>query len=344
MAAPTIVPISPRTGREIKSPRKGQKVLYALRGPRGGVKPLTTTLQAFSRSDVDGFNRVLSSSDGKNFVLYEQLGRAIQKDARGRPLYRTKDGKPLLDAKGRKVALREVKLTARKRPAKQRPVVFAIGRTVKKKVHDYAFRKRSKREQVDAKLARIIPLKTSKEKDVYSDEIHLSGDTIFDTIKNLRPSVDGKDMKKAGIASLWVEGVVRVREPSGALAAALTFSVQVKSLWNFAQVIAKEVRFKLADVGYRFTSLSDLKSLQSSMDAAGKQSDIMRLGFTRKKVETLTPMRPETKKGQPRKGAPARTVSISLKITGVAGKKRTDKKKKTVKQSKKPRKGAKRSK
>ncbi len=218
MTAPAIVAVSPKTGKEIKRPRAGQLVHYAVKSPRGALKKLSSMDQKFAKADLTGFNGILARTDGKHFVLYEQLSSEVLKVS-GKVQYRTKDGMPELDARGRKIPLKRVKLTYKQRPAKQRPVVFEIGRTAKKVVTDYAFRKQTKREQVDAKLARILPLKASKEKPVFSKESHLQGDTIFETLKNVRPGIDGKTLKKRELTGLWVEGVIRIRDPKGALAA-----------------------------------------------------------------------------------------------------------------------------
>lgn len=319
--APGLVALSARTGRPLLRPRKGAQVHYAIVGARGALRRLTKSPQAFLKSDFESIDKVVKASGGKEFVLYEQLTARNLRDADGNTLYRTRDGKPVLDARGRRIPLKEAKLTGKPRTGRQRPVIYKVGRRVETRVQDFAYRALSPRQKVDLKLAKLVPLETRPK--AYTEEIHLRGATIFDTVKNVKPFVSSKDIRKKGLSGLMVEGVVRVRSPQGELLEAVAFSTRVNALWNFSQLVSKEIRHALARVGYRFTSLATLDALQRDADdRPGKEIDLFRMGpVGRGKVRELTPIRPEGKRGQVLKKAPM-DVSVSLRITGIEGRKK----------------------
>lgn len=322
--ASRLVAVSPRTGKVVKRPRGGAVVHYALAGKRGGLRMLTKAPQAFLKSDFESINKVLLASP-KDFVLFEQLTARNLKDAEGRTMYRTRDGEPVLDARGRRIPLKEVKITGKARTGKQRPVIYKVGRRVETRVQDFAYRSLSPRQRVDLRLAKLIPLETRPK--AYSEEIHVKGATIFDTVKNVKPALSGKDFKKKNLAGVMVEGVVRVRSPRGEQLAAVPFSTRVNALWNFSQLVSKEIRHALARVGYRFTSLAQLNSLQEKANArVGKEIDLFRMGpVGRGKVRELTPIRPEGARGQALKKK-GMDVSVSLRITGIEGRKKRSRK------------------
>lgn len=297
-----IVPLNPKTKKVVR-PKTGALVVYGIKTAQGKIKVLPMPAQDYLKKDLDGLNKALSKSKNDTIVLYEHLTTKVEKG-----LYKKR-----LDKKGRRVPLRKVKLSFKKSTGKQRPVLFSVGRKVKRIQQDFLFRKRTIREEVDLKLARIIPM---AEKNVYTKEINIEGATIFSTIKNIKPGISTADFKKNKINSIWVEGVVRIRNPDGSLSHAMRFSKAISQLWQFSKEIAKEVRHKLADVGYRFTSLAELESIEQEMEDEGIEAQVLRIGVLRKHAKTLIPIRPEDSKGRVMKGKPAYSVSLSLKLTG----------------------------
>lgn len=317
---PRVVALSLRTGKPVQRPKAGALVHYAYVGPRGGIRRITRFPQTFTKTDLKTMDRIIGKSEGGQFVLYEALTRRNKRDKHGKVLYRERDGKPVLDARGRRIPLKETKITAVSKAARSRPVVFKVGRRVQQAIQDHAFRALTPREKVDLKLARIVKL--TKPDGAFTKEMHVTGRTIFDTIKNLRPDVSKSELVRRGLSGLMVQGVVRVRNPKGGLVAALPFSVVVNALWNFPQLIAKEVRHSLAQVGYRFTSLAELTRLQDKADAENKSVDLFRMGpVGRSSVKTLKPIRPEGAGGRILKSGKGMDVSLSLRLTGIPGRK-----------------------
>lgn len=316
---PTAVALSPKTGKPIKRPRPGALVHYAYVGPRGGIKRLTKYAQSYSQNDLKSIQRLAAKTEGGTFALYEQLTTRNKRDKNGKVLHRMRDGKLVLDSRGRPIPLKETKLTAIPRAGKQRPVMFRLGRRVQHVVQDHAFRALTPREKVDLKLARMVKL--TKADGVFTKEMHVTGKTIFDTVKNLRPDVTAPELKKRGLVGLMVEGRVRIKSTKGETLAAIPFSVRVNALWNFPQLIAKEIRHALGQIGYRFTSLAELYKLQEKADRVpGKEVDLFRMGpVGRAKVDRLKPLRPETKQGTIKKGGKGPEVSVSLRLTGIKG-------------------------
>lgn len=320
-----IVPISPKTGKELRRPHRGQEVYYAVKSPRGTLKKIPQEYsQKFYSSDLKGLNSIIKRTGPENLVVYEQ--RAAEsipgKYRRG-----------VKDKKGRALPQKKTKITFRQSDKEQRPVILSTAKKVKRVVQDGAFRKVTKREAVDAKLAKIIKVSTAKSA-VFTKEIFLSGPTIFGTLKNVKSNVSTKDLKRAGANTLWVEGVVRVYHPKQGLLHATRFSHNIQQLRNFSQEISKEVRFKLSDVGFRFTSLAALRDFQDDLDERETGVDLFHMGYTRKPVEALKPVHPEDEDGNTvtRKGG--YKVSVSLRLTGYKDPTKGKRKKKGGKKTK----------
>jgi len=291
-----VVPLSAKTGKEIKKPKTGQDVHYGLKGPKGGIKKIAATYsQKFADTDLKGLNKLVKKSGGKNFVVYEELTKEAVRE-KGKIKYKKSGGKLVYD-KGKPVPVRKTKITAPATKKKQRPVLMEKGKRVREL--DLGFRKRSKREQVDAQLLTMLPIPMEGDPFV-SREMHLTGETIRDTIKNLHVPVSIDDMQRSGLSGLWVEGDIRVEGVAGLFGEVIPFSVRVEVLANFTKEVSAGLRRALANVGYRFTSLVDLQAATERVgdeeNADGKKiADLINYvgGNKRRPYSNLLPIIPE---------------------------------------------------
>ncbi len=208
------------------------------------------------------------------------------------------------------------------------------------------FTKKTKTES--AKGVILLPVGRNK----ISSDIVLAGDTIKDTVKNLRPDIGTRDMVKRGIHRLGVYGAVTLSRPGnpnrkgtdehaereawlnriwGASATIqVSFSRTIDRLANFADALAVTIREALSNQGLRFTSLMNLQSIY---DTAVEQDDAMRTAGKRfrpvagkilqrpatshnRTAEELLPLRPENEFGSPHyKNKSKYNAGVKLNLT-----------------------------
>jgi hypothetical protein len=265
-----VVPLNAKTGKEIKKPKTGQEVYYGLKGPKGGLKKIAAAYsQKFAKADLKGLNSIVKKSGAKNFVVYEELTKEAVRE-KGEIKYKKVRGQLVYD-KGKPIPIKRTKITAAAAKRKQRPVLMEKGKRVRE--IDLGFRKRTKREQVDADLLTMLP-PTQEGGPTVSREIRLTGDTIRDTIKNIHVPISIADMRQQGLSGLDVEGTVRVEGVVGLHGENITFYVRVEILANFAKEVSSAIRRALADVGYRFTSLVSLQEAEERVGAEENEDGV----------------------------------------------------------------------
>lgn len=290
--AQTIVPLNPATGKEIKKPKTGQNVIFGIKDKRGKITKIESRFhQSFSKEDQNGLQKIIDRTGKKGFVIYEQLTAKNYEDPKTGLIYKVE------------------KITFGKKGVGQRPILYANGKRVREL--DLGFRKRSKREMVDDLLLHVI-----KPDGKFVRDIHLEGDTIKDTIKNLAVKLTMAQIKNAELEGLYYEIVLRVRgeEPIIVYGKTETYA-------NMTTDIARSIRFTLANRGLRFTSLLNLQELASDAEAAGNfemANKILKVGKDRIPVESLNPIFPENEFGYDEKARQGTgMVSMDIKISGI---------------------------
>lgn len=308
-APSTVVPLNPKTLKEMRAPT-GKQVFYGIKSKNGKIKPLSLkSPQKFAKKDLSGLNRILKEAKSPNdFVYYEELTREALRDKAGKIQYRKKDGRFLRDKNGKKIPLRKTKVTYAQAKKKQAPILRARGRDIR--ALDLGFQKRKSHERPTAEHL-VYP---ATQKKPWSQEIVLLGETLKDALRSVHIPMTLKTFNRQAPDGLRVQGRLKVTETGEPLIA--IFHLVVETLANFGREVARTIRFKLADQGYRFTSLVKLEELaEENPESAAK---IMKVGKDRKSVYKLEPIfsenefghpeRPQTAKGQPK-------VSIVLSIT-----------------------------
>jgi hypothetical protein len=270
-----IVPISPRTGKEIKSPRKKQNILYAIKGPRGGIKLLRKEPQKFYKTDLQGLNNAVSKTKGGNFVVYEQRTRTPLRD---------KKGKPILTKSGKKKY--QTKLSYAQPRRKQLPLLYSGNK--KLRGLDVTYKKgnykkaRYMREMTVAKVNQKAPV-----------QLVLKGNTIKQALESLQLAVSLKQFNniyKSGFG-LYYSIMIVIKGPGvnlkipvnssyrneafdymnsshtlpGDKKRSPALSNEIKILANLHSEMSYSIRRALRDAGegYRFTSLATLKQIEN---------------------------------------------------------------------------------
>ena len=233
-------------------------MFYGIIGPRGGLTRIQSEFtQKFSKKDVAGIQREFSKAKGGLFVLYEERTRqTVTKD--GKPVYKKKDGKYLKTADGKRVPMKRTKLTVGKVGVGQREVLYKRGKRIRA---SQGFVARTKRELVDGYAVQVLEPQYKGEMK-FKHKMFLTGATILDTVRRLKLPFTPAQMKRnkwIGISTeieiAVMQGNVRLFDP------ALTAFAYTDVLSDFALDLGKAIRFKLADHGYRFTSLVTLYEL-----------------------------------------------------------------------------------
>ncbi len=308
-ASYTVVPLNPKTLKEMRAP-VGKQVFYGFKDKKGRVRPLSTKhAQKFAKKDLAGLQQILKQAKTPtNLIYYEELSREAMRDKKGAIQYRKKDGRFLRDKNGKKIPLRKTKITYAQTKKKQAPILRAGGRNLR--ALDLGYQKRKVHERPTAEHL-VYP---ATKKKPWSQEIVLLGETLKDALRNVQIPMTLKTFHKEAPDGLRVQGRLKVSDTGEPLIA--IFHTVVETLANFGREVARTIRFKLADQGYRFTSLVKLYELAEENPESAKK--ILKVGKDRKPVEQLTPIFSENEFGHPErsqtaKGAPK--VSIVLSIT-----------------------------
>lgn len=279
---PEIVPVSVRTGKPIKRPRKGQKVKYAVRGPRGGLKILRDEPQEFYKTDLKGLNKIIKHADKNNFIAYEQKLRFPERDKKGKIKYRT-------DAKGKKHKIYKTKITFAKPRGKTKPLLFKSGK--KLRALDLAFKKGNyKNRLMERGLTLVKP-------NIQIVEQVLTGRTIKEALSNIQVDINMKEIRKKGfglfynihvqiktpsgeIKNVPVSGKFLDREFQGAKRIPLKGQTEifgrseVKIMANLHSAMAKSIRYSLKNSGgYAFTALATLERFEKTKKEEIKELD-----------------------------------------------------------------------
>lgn len=296
MSKYTIVPTDPKTGKLIRSPKTYQPVRYALQGPRGGLKKIQDApVQQFTKKDFIGINKTIAQSG--SYVIYEQLTPRHMRDASGNKVQKV-DGKGNLVFRttkaGRKVPeyYQEKKITFFRKDFEQRPVLYKGAK--RQREMDIGFKKLSPRQQADQQAAVFVKPDTGTRL-TYT----LTGESVRDALSNLVLDIDKREIygptgKKT--AGLYYNIVTYITDPegktiripaSGALATLQAFKdvfpdmmtksypgeqglpafrKEVRTLANINREMAWAVSNSITKVGYRFTSLKNLKGYAAQMN------------------------------------------------------------------------------
>lgn len=286
-----LVPVHPTTGKEIKAPKSRQPVRFGMKSPTGKVTMIETEEpQPFSKEDLARLRKELKGADPERFVLYEEYTHMIKRDSKGRKLYRrrfdsrTQEEYIVKDEEGRPIPLKRVKLTGGKLGKEQRPVLFERGKFVR--ALDIGHRIHTRREMVDNRLLTVF--KADAE---WSDEYFLEGETIRETLKNMTTNISLKDWKLQEIERINFQIVVKIRgyDPIAVFGSTaveeevfnlgqvrdktIRFGDKSFVLANFANDVARAIRYRFADHGLRFTSLVNLYEISKKLTEA-RQHDL----------------------------------------------------------------------
>lgn len=246
--------------------------------------------QPFSKEDLVRLRKELKGADPERFVLYEEYTHMIKRDSKGRKLYRrrfdsrTQEEYIVKDEEGRPIPLKRVKLTGGKLGKEQRPVLFEKGKFVR--ALDIGHRVHTRREMVDNRLLTVF--KADAE---WSDEYFLEGETIRETLKNMTTNISLKDWKLQEIERINFQIVVKIRgyDPIAVFGSTaveeevfnlgqvrdktIRFGDKSFVLANFANDVARAIRYRFADHGLRFTSLVNLYEISKKLTEA-RQHDL----------------------------------------------------------------------
>ena len=200
------------------------------------------------------------------------------------------------------------KITFAQAKKKQAPILRSLGRNIR--ALDIGFQERKPHERPQAAYI-VQPASKSKP---WSQEIYFQGDTLKDTLRQVHIPMTLKAFKKKAPDGLRVTGRLKI-ERSGDEAMIVIFHAIVPTLANFGREVSQAARFKLADQGYRFTSLVELHRLAEENPEYAKK--ILFVGKDRKPVENLEPIFPENDFGYPQHPKTAKAsprVSVVLSI------------------------------
>lgn len=189
------MPISARTGKVVKYPKKGQDILYAIRGVRGGLKLLRKESQAYYKTDLKGLNRAVAHAEKNNFIIYEQKLRTLKRDSKGKIQYK----------KDTEEKLYKTKITFAKPKANTKPLLYAHGK--KLRALDLAFRKGNYKKQQYLRSLTLIKPNTAIHEQV------LTGRTLVSALSNIQ--VDFKRSKRTKGFGLYYNIFVLIQTPNG---------------------------------------------------------------------------------------------------------------------------------
>lgn len=214
-----IVPINPKSGKEVKRPRQYQEILLALKGPRGGLKVVSKDTQKYFKGDFERLNKLVGKSEGGNVILYNEKTPQIKRDEKGRKLYQTKTviktvkGKKKkvkefkLDKDGHKIPLYKLKITTARPSRQQKPVLYIKGKA--KRDLDIGFKRGHKRIAISKE--RLFLAKPNTLKPL---AIRVKGPTIKYALQQLQLDATLEDIKKAN-TGLYYSIVITIKNPQG---------------------------------------------------------------------------------------------------------------------------------
>ena len=129
--------------------------------------------------------------------LFQQKTRQVLKDKSGKPIYgKSKDGTPFKQYR--------YKLTGKRRKARQKTLIMGV-KGYKQASVGYT----TKTARESTKKIVMLPVGSSKR----TKPIYLTGETIKDTIKNLKPNITVKQIKVIAIFSdhHWASNIPSLR-------------------------------------------------------------------------------------------------------------------------------------
>lgn len=304
------MPLNPKTLKPARKP-SGKQIYYGIQGPKGKVSPISIKYtQKFSKRDLAGLNRIIKDAKSpKDFIYYEELTREVARDEKNKVKYR-KRGKKFIRVGGKKVPEKKTKITFAKSSRKQQPILRVKGKTVRGL--DLTYRKRSLKDRPRAEFF----VKPTTGRKAWSQEIFLTGKTIYDTINKIQVPITLKEYKKIAPDGLAVMGRVKVTIP-GKETVVYTFHTIVKILANFAGAVSHVIRVALANHGLRFTSMVDLAAIAE--DSPDAEEEIFAVGRNAIPADTLEPIYQENEFGYPKRkrgtGKDAPKISVALSIS-----------------------------
>jgi len=277
-----VVPLNPKTGKVIRTPRREQAVIFAVRGPRGGITKLSKEPQRFYKTDLAGLEKAVKNTKGRNFVVHEEKTNRIKRDEYGHKIFKAVTDKETGELVDRPVY--EKKITMAQSKKKQRPVLFVKGKRVREL--DIGFKKGNYKEA--RRMRELTIARTDVAKPV---EITLQGPTIKAAMQKLQLDKRLSDLadKKTGRRfGVYYSIIMKIVSPSGdetivpvnGSESDLPTYMKVPEvkerletprhklsvLANMHSKISTRVRQALADRGLKFTRDVKLKSLGKSMD------------------------------------------------------------------------------
>lgn len=278
----TLVFLSAKTGKEIKAPKSRQQGFYGVK-IKGKVTRIDTEFsQGYSAKE---FQAIQDSIQGENFTVYEELTGQRARDEKGKLRFRKDSrGKDTLEP------YFKTKLSVGKVAVPQRRLTVLKGKVTRGR----GFHARSRRELVDDMLLTVLKPATTRTKQPWNKELEFTGPTLRDTIRHLRSGITVRDMQRHKATAIHVEGVLRITGLAVFYEDPITFHAYLTHPDDFVIEVSKAIRFRLADHGYRFTSLVALRTLADLYPNQARE--IMRVGaHPGKPVSKLLPLFPEHK-------------------------------------------------
>ncbi len=346
----SIAVLDAKTGKETKKPKKGQEVFYGVKSPKGKIQKIETEFsQRYAASDAKALQASLRSASPDAFVVYQQLTRTPARLRDGSFDYKTHRGEIVYreTESGKKVPEKKYKykLTGRKPRQKQRAVIMSV----KGYVHatGVGFTKKKAKEGASGKGLILVPVRRGVQ-----SALALRGETIKDTVRNVKPSIGTKEMVKKGIHKLGIYGTIEISRPKnpfkkgtpeyaereswmvsiwgmgGSGVIAVPFSRVVDRLANFSDVLAVTLREALSKQGYRLTSLMKLGQIEEEVEEEDEKNRRAGRKFTplapkimqkplwnsKKSADSFIPLRPEYEDRPMHKSASAYNAGIIVNL------------------------------
>ncbi len=324
------------------------EVFYALKSPRGKIHKLETPYsQKYTASDAKGIAAAFKNGDPNAFAVYQQLTREPLFHYEGKKKvyeYRMKDGEILKEAKhGKLVPIKryKYKLTGKRIRSKQRTVIYGVSGYVAPT--GIGFSKKSAQESSSGKFT-MLPVAGVGRGKKGPVEVTLSGATIKETIKNLKPTVGTKAMVRLGISALHYDAdliITRPKIPFRAGTAAfrarenwihsvwgadkeivISVNSTVDRLVNFSDALSVRIREALSIKGLRVTSLVNLVAAERRAELKNEIGidRIIHRPTTEHRTHAtdFKPLRVESKGKQVYNNKSPYNAGITLKITVTA--------------------------
>lgn len=299
---------------KIIQPKPRQPVLFAIKSPEGKVTKLSTEYsQPYLKTDFQRIRKELLKGTPRAFAVYQEKtktqafhyehGKKILEymtikdwenlDKKGKPTLKFK-----LDAQGKPIKKYRYKLTGQSLKREQRTAIMGdkgfIQPTGK------GFTKKTKRESGSGHYKLLKVYAPDAFRKYLSDPIYLTGKTIKDTIKNLKPDLSTKALGKKKYSKIGYYGHISIERPVNPYKQGTgehdAREAWIKSVWgdnkkplrvsfqgtvnrmvNFSDQLAVTLRSVLSMAGYRVTSLYDLEQFEA--DAIVQDEESGEIGF-----------------------------------------------------------------